>query len=391
HVLRQGMERSVRAMADAAVDMERCLPWAPELAKLIHDYAGGKRLALLTALLEHPAADLPALARSVQVMCAVCVHPKLLKWLLAQPGVDASARLYRDEDGQREEMGSLLFHSVEFFEDRADVLKVLYAAGARSVLMSHMPAAMRLDRTLCGYRDADTPAELVAAGIDLDQHIWSGEYPILRLCLRNYTDTQRELQLIAELMDMGASVHYWMDPETFQVEVLEQIFSAYWQENEFENEEGICLDEGRATGIVSVFNRLLDRGLEANIGVSFGASDVTERNPVEMYYEGSLIGAIACVLCSRGSRLRRLCLPLVEQLLAHGADPQAIGHLCRVDPNGRRCRKILVDSDELATGAPWSEPSSILSFLRQRNAEDFDEIDAAVIAAMTRKALAHTH
>lgn len=378
HVLRNGMEKSVRAMADAKVDMGLCLPCASEVAENIHIYAGGKREALLAALLEQPAANLPVLARSAQFMRAVCVHPKLLKWLLAQDGVDPSARLYEDEA----EVGSLLFHSVEFFENRAEVLKVLHAAGARSVPMSDMTETIRLERTLRGYRDADTPAELIAAGVDLNQPLWR-DYSILRLSMDSYMYTHRELQLMTDLMDVGANTNYWMDADALQQEVLKPLFSAYWYVNEFEDRGCIRLDEARAQGILGIFGRLLERGLNAKMSVSFSVRDATKMNEVEMPYKGSLLGAVACVLCSRGSSLRPLCLPLVELLLSHGADPEATG-LLSTDHLGRNRIKIWVDGDEFAVGTPWSEETSILSFLRQRQTEVPDEIDAMVIEAMSR-------
>lgn len=184
HALRGGMEKSLRAMFDARVDLAPCLPWATEAASQIAQHGGSRREAMLVALLALPGADLVALSRSVAVVQTVCAHPKLLKWLLAQEGVDVNARLYEEESAQ--EVGSLLFHSVEFFQDSAEVLAVLEARGACSVPPLQMSDVARLDRMRCGYRDAETPAQLAAAGVDLDTSVWRDDYPAVRMLLRNF-------------------------------------------------------------------------------------------------------------------------------------------------------------------------------------------------------------
>lgn len=388
HALREGMVKSVRAMFEARVDLAPCLPWATEAAELIGLHDGYKREAMLAALLAVPGADVAALSRSSRVVQAVCVHPKLLQWLLAQEGVDVNARLYEEEIEQ--EIGSLLFHSVEFFEDRADVLSVLQAAGARSVPPVKMSDLARLDRLQWGYRDAETPAQLAAAGVNLDTSVWRDDCPVLRSVLRNCQGALRDLRLVEDLLDAGAGVSGWLTPEVVRQEVLATLLDWYWyEEGAAEGERPSALDGERAGAILGIFRRLLERGLDANTAVVLAADTLASRDEAfatpRVRYEGSLLGAVACLLCARGSELRSLCLPLVELLLAHGADPQAPCQRVAGHP-GSDGTRIWVRGAWPEINLPWPEGASALGCLQQRQAQAPDPIDAAVIAALSARA-----
>lgn len=388
HALREGMVKSVRAMFEAGVDLAPSLPWATEAAELIGLHDGNKREAMLAALLAVPGADLGALARSVRVVQSVCAHPKLLQWMLAQEGVDVNARLYVEETQQ--EIGSLLFHSVEFFEDRAEVLSVLQARGARSVPPMQMSDVARLDRMRYGYRDAETPAQLVAAGVDLDTSVWNQNYPALRSVLRNFQGAKRDLQLVEDLLDAGAGVSAWLTPEVVRQEVLATLLDWYWyEEGAAEGERPSALDGERAGAILGIFRRLLERGLDAGTAVVLSADTLASRDEAfatpRVRYEGNLLGAVACLLCARGSELRSLCLPLVELLLAHGADPQAPCLRVAGHP-GSDGTRIWVRGAWPEINLPWPEGASALGCLLQRQAQAPDPIDAAVIAALSARA-----
>lgn len=384
HALRGGMEKSVRAMFDARVDLAPCLPWATEAASQIAQHGGSRREAMLAALLALPGADLVALSRSVAVVQAVCAHPKLLKWLLAQEGVDVNARLYEEESAQ--EVGSLLFHSVEFFGDSAEVLAVLEARGARSVPPLQMSDVARLDRMRCGYRDAETPAQLAAAGVDLDTPVWRDDYPAVRMLLRNFQGAARDVRLALELLDVGAGIAGWLTPEAVQEEVLGALLGWHWYEQGAAEGEGpIALDGQRADAVLGIFRRLLERGLNANTPVVFSADNLAARGEAfatpRVRYEGSLLGAVACMLCARGSELRGLCLPLVELLLGHGADPHAPCRRVAGHP-GSGGTRIWVRGVWPEINLPWPEGASALGYLLQRQARAPDSTDAAVVAAL---------
>lgn len=388
HALREGMVKSVRAMFDARVDLAPCLPWAAEAAELIGQQDGNKREAMLAALLAVPGADLVALSRSSRVMQAVCAHPKLLKWLLAQEGVDVNARLYEEEIEQ--EIGSLLFHSVEFFEDRADVLSVLQAAGARSVPPVQMNDLARLDRLRWGYRDAETPAQLAAAGVNLDMSVWGDDCPVLRSVLSNCQGALRGLRLVEDLLDAGAGISSWLTPEVARDEVLAKLLDWYWyEEGAAEGERPSALDGERAGAVLGIFRRLLQRGLDANTAVVLAADTLASSDEAfatpRVRYEGSLLGAVACLLCARGSELRSLCLPLVELLLAHGADPQAPCQRVAGNLNSDGTR-IWVRGAWPEINLPWPDGASVLSYLQQRQAQAPDAIDAEVMTALQARA-----
>lgn len=384
HALRGGMEKSLRAMFDARVDLAPCLPWATEAAGQIAQHGGSRREAMLAALLALPGADLVALSRSVRVVQAVCTHPKLLRWLLAQEGVDVNARLYDEESAQ--EIGSLLFHSVEFFEDRAEILAVLQARGARSVPPMRMSDVARLDRMRCGYRDAETPAQLTAAGVDLDISVWRDDYPAVRMLLRNFQGAARDLRLALELLDAGAGIAGWLTPEVVQEEVLAALLECYWYEQGAAEGAGpIALDGQRTDSVLGIFRRLLERGLNADALVVFSADNLAARDEAfatpRVRYEGSLLGAVAGLLCARGSELRGLCLPLVKLLLAHGADPRAPCRRVAGYP-GSGGTRIWVRGAWPEINLPWPDGASALGYLLQRQAQAPDGTDAAVVAAL---------
>lgn len=379
--LRAGLVKSVRALHDAKVDWSACLPWAAEVADLIGACGGNQREAMLSGLLHAPGADLPALSRLERVARPVSAHPRLLQWLLAQRGVDVNALLVNDHTGQA--TGSLLFHSVEFFQDRADVLKVLAACGARSVPPAQMSDVERLNRMCMGYRDAQTPAQLAAAGVDLDTPVWR-DYPALRLVMRNYTGGLRYLRLAQDLLEAGVGEDCWRDPLVFEEEVLERLLNVYWYEPGNVGGKLVSrLDADACQTLIDTLRRLLERGLGAGMEVSMDVDDLETRHqgvsPPRACFTGSLVGAVAGLLCVRGSLLRPLCLPLVELLLANGADPHAP---CQrvIHSRGRTHMWGWGNWPELDVS--WPDGTSVLAYLQQRQAQVPDAIDAAVIAAM---------
>lgn len=379
--LRAGLVKSVRALHDAGVDWSACLPWAAEVAELIGACGGNQREAMLSGLLHAPGVDLPALSRLKRVAGPVSVHPKLLQWLLAQPGVDVNALLVDDHSGQ--ETGSLLFHSVEFFEDRADVLKVLTACGARSVPPAQMSNVERLTRMCRGYRDAQTPAQLAASGVDLETPLWR-EYPALRMVMRNYTGALVDLRLANDLLDAGAGVDYWKDPEAFQEEVVEPLLTVYWYEpSNASGKLASRLDADACQIVIGTMRRVLERGVSAAMEVSLQVDDLETRHegesPPSACYAGSLLGAVAGLLCVRGSILRPLCLPLVTLLLENGADPHGP---CTRGIHLSDRRRIWGWGNWPELHNPWPGGASVLAYLQERQAKAPDPIDAAVIAAM---------
>lgn len=382
HALRAGMLKAVRAMHDAQVDWSRCLPWAGEVADLIRTCGGSKGEAMLSGLLRAPGADLVTLSRSENVMRPASVNPKLLKWLLAQPGVDVNAMLVNDHSG--EDTGSLLFRSVEFFQDRADVLKLLTTFGARSVPPAQMSEVDRLKRMCNGYRDAQTPAQLAEAGIDLETSLWRDDYPALRTVMERYQGALRDLRLAEDLLDAGVRVDYWKDPKHFEDEVLARLLNVYWYEpRRLGGEVSSLLDAEVRQALIGILRRLLERGVDVGMEVSLAVDDLETRHeatsPPSACYTGSLLGAVAGLLCVRGSILRPLCLPLVELLLAHGANPHAP---CKrvIYCRGRSQMWGWGNWPELNT--PWPEGTSLLTHLEQRQSQDPDSIDATVIAAI---------
>lgn len=382
HALRAGMLKAAKAMVDAGLDWSACLPWAPELADLIRSSGDPKAAELLGALLRAPGANLPELARLHEVMGAVSQHPKLLRWLLAEPGVDVNARLKHASSGQ--ETGSLLFHSVEFFDDRADVLKVLTAADARSVAPLHASDADRLHRLLRGYRDAESLSELRAAGVDLETSLRGDDSPLLSEVMRHYGGSARERRLVLELLDAHVRADFWLAPKTFVEDVLVPLLDVYrftptLQHGEVRSE----FDAEAARSILAIVEALLARGLDANLRVALQTDDLRTRHDAEapptVFFSGNLVSAVGGLLCVRGSLTRALCLPLVELLVSHGASCDTP---CERSAQGWQRARVWTWGNWPELGEEWLEGSSLSDHLRRRQAQAPDEVDAALLALM---------
>jgi hypothetical protein len=159
HVARAGMPKSLEALFDAKANLGLCLPWVHEVVPDLAYRDSKKTEAMLRALLgvQKAGASAPAVAPCVDAAALWCTpvlrglgqFPALLAWLVAQDGVDVNAMLlFAPVDGQPlQEIGSLLFNSVEFFKDDPGVLAALAARGARSVAPPGMSDARRIDRT----------------------------------------------------------------------------------------------------------------------------------------------------------------------------------------------------------------------------------------------------
>lgn len=398
HAMRAGQEKSIRALLAAPVDWSACLHWAGEVARQISYYGGNKVEGLLRNVLTAPGAEVALLARQEAVMRAVSGLPKLLKWLLAQPGVDVNAPMYMAETSA--EGGSLLFHSVEFFKDDPAVLAVLAAHGARSIPAAHLSDEQRLNRMYWRYRDAETPAQLAAAGVDLELPLWN-DYPVLRCAMRNAWDAPHFLHLVEELLDLGASADYWLQPAAFQREVLAHLLSAEGHAlSRFtadDNGAGSAAGAGDAgfrvdrdgPVLMAIVRRLLERGLDVNMVVSLNVARGTRPSNAlasrKLRYRGSLLGAVACLVCGRSSALRSLCLPLVELLLAHGASPHGVAE--RVSgPWQEGFDDVGVEGDWAQIAGDFQETGTVLERLAQRQSQVPDVIDAQVIAALAARA-----
>lgn len=385
HAMRAYQEKSIRAVLAAPLDWSAGLPWAGEVASAIASYAGKKAESLLRALLTAPGADMAQLMRQQGLVAALAGYPKVLHWALKQPGVDVNARLVQ-QDGV--EAGSLLFHSVELFKDDPAVLAVLESLGARSIAALNMTDSQRLDRLFWRYRDAETPAQLLAAGVDLETPVWN-DFTVLRNAMRNALYGDYYLRLVIELLDLGARADFWMTPARLQREVLGPLFDAR------EHATGRELDEqssGPAFSLehhgplmLGAVRRLLERGLDANTVVQLDVCRGARRGDAlahyRLRYRGALIGAFALLICGRGSALRPLCLPLVELLLTHRASPHGAAE--RVEgPWQGGFDDIGVEGDwELVCGG-LAGTGTVLERLVARQASVPDAIDAQVIALM---------
>ncbi|WP_431262488.1 hypothetical protein ACQ859_20405 [Roseateles chitinivorans] len=389
HVARASLEKSFRALLDAQAALAPCLPWVQEVAAAIQSYGGGENETFLHTLISAPGADAAALWRSNELMRVLSRFPRQLAWLLAQDGVDVNAMLISDEVPPQE-MGSLLFNSVELFEDSAETLDVLAAHGARSIRPTTMPDQRRIDRLYWRCRDAETIPQMAAAGVNLDTPVWN-DFPLLRNLMRRPCAGLRPLTMANALLDAGASADFWMKPDDFRHEVLSNLFTAKDRvsSQSFPTEEDPPFDVTRDGALIVDFMRgLLERGLDANMEVTLTLTVMVLSRRLEqdiryprIRYRGPLLGAIACLLCGRGSDMRPLCLPLVELLMQHGASPQADA-VAVTGPWQGGFSDVYLHGQWPGHTWHFASEGSVLERLRQRQADEPDDVDAQVIAAL---------
>lgn len=391
HAMRAYQEKSIRALLSVPLDWSAGLHWAGEVAGRIASHGGKKAEGLLRQLLTAPGADVAQLARQQELVMALAGYPPLLRWLLEQPGVDVNAPTLTAEPSLAG--GSLLFHSVELFKDDPAVLALLQAMGARSIPAQNMTDSQRLDRVFWRYRDAETPAQLAAAGVNLETPVWN-DFTLLRCAMRSaFSSDHYYLDLMCELLDLGARADFWMAPAGLQREVLGNLFDA----KEHERSRGWAAEKGHVGFCIArhgpvmlgIVRRLLERGLDANLVVQLNVADgirmLEMTRPYGLRYRGGLLGAFACLICGRGSALRSLCLPLVELLLAHGASPHGAADLVEGPWEGR-FDDIRIEGDWTQIAGDFSGSGTVLERLVARQAEVPDAIDAQLIAALQARA-----
>jgi len=394
HAAKARLGKAVSALLDANVDLIACLAWVDEVAEVVQSYGGKNTPALLRTLVQAPQADPVALWRSECVLRALCEHPELLALLASREGVDVNAQI-RWALHPEQVRGSLLFNSVSFFKDRLDVLAVLETLGARSVAPPAMSDQRRLERLYWQERDAGTVAELVAAGVNLDTPLWDDRpTSLLRNVMRHPTMGCQPLTLANELLTNGASAAFWMEPDAFQREVLVGIFDA--------KERALMADvplngdrhfvparDGQL--ILDFLAGLLAQGLDANMPVRLclhkltGSGIDADFRYKRLYWRGSLLGAVALLLCGRGSEMRPICLPLAALLLSYGAAPDDAGDL--VDSTkGEIYWDILLRGDWSREAWDSHPPTgTVVERLRHRQNQVPDEVDAELIAILEKR------
>lgn len=396
HAAKARLGKAVSALLNASVDLIACLAWVDEIAEVVQSYGGKNTPALLRTLVEAPHADPAALWRSEYVLRALCEHPELLAVLASREGVDVNAQI-RWALHPEQVRGSLLFNSVDFFKDRPDVLAVLEALGARSVPPPTMSDQRRLERLYWQERDAGTVAELVAAGVNLDTPLWDDRpNSLLRNVLRHPMMGCQPLTLANELLTSGASAAFWMEPDAFQREVLTGLFDG--EELALARMVDVTLRDdqpfvpARDAGLIVDFMAgLLAQGLDANMTVRLclsrltGSGSGSDFRYTRLRWRGPLLGAVALLLCGRGTEMRSICLPLVELLLRHGATPDAEGELMD-NTKGENYWNVKLPGDW--TREAWENHAAtgtVVERLRHRQAQAPDEVDAALIAMMEKR------
>lgn len=392
HAAKASLGKAVSALLNAGADVIACLAWVDEIAGAIQRHGGKAAPALLRTLVEAPQADPSALWRSANVLLVLCEYPELLALLASREGVDVNAQIRWAHKGQLE--GSLLFNSRFLFDNRPGVLAVLEALGARSVPPPTMSDQRRLERMYFQERDADTIAELVAAGVDLDTPLWDHRpISLLRNLFRHPTMGCRPLTLANELLASGASAAFWMEPDAFQDEVLKGLFDTdnlAWITDATLSDERRFVPQRDANLVANFIGGLLARGLDANMTVRLCVEKLSSKGRgaagsyKSLHWRGPLLGAVALLLCGRGTEMRSICLPLVELLLSHGANPDTEGELLDAMKNETNWVVHLRGDWTIEAWRDHAATGTVLERLRQRQAQDPDEVDAVLIASMER-------
>lgn len=293
----------VSAIDKAPIDWSLCLPWVEEVVCAIANTEHRQAERMLREIFALPQLDVATLARNQRVLYALRYVPGALLFLLQRPGVDINARLQTEG---AETMGSLWFHSVEILGKDNDVLlDALARMGARSVPPLQQSDWDRLYRMVMFYRDADTPAQLVAEGIDLNEVLQDTDVTALQYGFQGRWNSQR-LALALDMIQHGAHMRAWTPPEVFQNAILAPMFHISFfsaetaQETGYET-PGIEVEQDGAA-ILAIWRNLLEQGLHPNMSLKIHAWHIGSRKG-HWEYTGGLLGLVCCVAA------RRYCAP----------------------------------------------------------------------------------
>lgn len=317
------------------------------------EFPAAKIGGLLQAMLRAAGPDLPSLMRQESIWHLLLVVPEAMAWVCQQDGLDLDAPLLHasltDEPFGRLRShslitrepchcGSIMHHinvadSVFYDELARSVNRVrgnfqpteidrsialLKQRGAKAVPPLQQSLMQRLMGYLQDSEDAVSLPQLVDMGLSLTSALPGGEYP-LAMAAQHPPTWEAKLGKINELLNAGAATDAWNSHDGFRSTVLKYVFDAEFRLASLPADPSQAARKFSAGVHTDQVLKLLAHPLKHGLDVSQPFKLYLWQGRNHLTFCGSLLGAIALLLCGRHSELRPWCVPMVRLLLAHGA------------------------------------------------------------------------
>lgn len=316
------------------------------------EFPAAKIGGMLQAMLRAAGPDLPALMRQESIWHLLLVVPEVMAWVCQQDGLDVDAPLQHasltDEPFGRLRShslitrepcncGSIMHHinvadSVFYDELARSVNRVrgnfqsteidrsialLKQRGAKAV----PPLQQSLTQRLMGYlqdsEDSVSLPQLLDMGLSLTSVLPGGEHP-LAMAAQYPPSWEAKLGKINELLNAGAATDAWSSHDGFRSTVLKYVFDAEFRLASLPADPSQTARKFSAGVHTDQVLKLLAHPLKHGLNVSQPFKLYLWQGRSHLTFRGSLLGAIALLLCGRHSELRPWCVPMVRLLLAHG-------------------------------------------------------------------------
>ncbi|WP_448680779.1 hypothetical protein [Pseudomonas nicosulfuronedens] len=302
--IQRELRKSIQACFSMGLNAADCQPHAEHMLLAVQESGIRQSQKLISVLLASlTSQQAQAIWCNYRVINSLRPTARMLEGLLAS-GADVNAQLII-ENAPVDEIyrGSLLFNSVELFEDDPQLVAVLQRHGAMSIPPPHISETSRMWRMLTAQRDADTPSQLAASGINLGGQLPGSNETALEFALR-----RGRLALAVALLDAGAPFGRVVEPKYFQSRLIENLLQPFSDTH---------AGHGYHLLLVEIMQRLLAEGLPVDL---LTKATINGRRASQHF--GTLLGVLP-LLCPPGSALHPVVMPLSRLLLLHGADPHA--------------------------------------------------------------------
>lgn len=409
---------AMAALAKQKIDWSLSVQWAHLFTSGFVEFPPSKIEKLLLAMLQAAGPNLAALVRHEAVWTFLLAVPAALEWVCQQPNIDWNAPvLHANPHGGRFgrldtgsaitehycSCGSLLYYVSEAGITRnlasqirdymiatehqsQDVLAegatILQRYGAKAVAPEGYSLEQQFVHYLQDVADAPSLEQLQAAGLDLQKPLRNGEI-LLELAREYPQGWPAKMQKINELLIAGADASHWSSQTQFQQSLLVYLFDKSYRLEVSPTVAEKFVAHENATTVVSILTQMARRGvaLKKPLKICFQGKDY-------LNYQGSLLGAVTLLLCSRHSDLRAWCVPLVQLLLAHGGSGQDVVECVSASSAFNHTTALTLTGKwgSVVDTFSFSAKATILERLQQRQAlRGFDEIDDAVIQLLQAK------
>ncbi len=409
------LTQTMEVLAKQSIDWRLGLPWAQLFVSGFAEFPAHQIAGLTKAMLQSAGPDLATLLRHESIWALLLALPDVLTWVCQQDGIplnlpllhanpsgwsrfgrlDTSSRLteqycncgsilYYLGEGRTDNfvdqiakfLGRTTQHTRAVEDVLAEDLLILQRYGATANAPEGHSIEQQFIHYLLDVDGAPSLHQLVDAGFNLQKPLRDGAL-LLELAREYPQDWPSKMRKINELLIAGADASHWLAQKDFQQTLLVYLFDKSYRFDVTPKIAAKFAAEEQPAVVVSILAQMAKRGLALKKPMKLWIQGKDALN-----YQGSLLGAVALLICSRHSDLRSWCLPLVELLLAQGCSGQDIVE-CVPESSAFSASSALTLAgkwDAMVSTFSFSAKATILERLKQRQAlRGFDDIDEAVI------------